>query len=764
MTLFENVPPGIGKKTKDSVPTNQSPTTVSKLVLSPLQLAPGETGHATLTARNYLGASLPLPTDVAVVVTPSDRMTVTLVGSKLVMLAGSTAGDVTITVTSPSAKQTSNKLVVTITNDPPIRVLTGVRVTSSSYAPQPSTPVTITAQALDQDGLPLSQPGIVFTWTKTGSGGSFASSTSMTDATGKATVAFTPSATGGTSHVVTATDGEITADSDPIVVQAAVARVLTTIGVSAATYTPTTGAVDTITAQAFDQDGLPLKQAGLTFTWTKTGTGGSFASGTSVTDANGRATVDFTVSSTGGTSHVVTATSGSVSGASAPIVATVVAPPPPVFTSLGISSSSYSPTVASVVTITAQAFDQNGAPLAKSGITVTWSKSGTGGTLGATSSVTDATGKATVLFTVSGVAGTVHTATGTATGPSGPIVGVSSAITTQAAVTQTTAQKIMSLFGPAFPTVADYTSRGYQWYVDRFVINADALWTACGAQWDGCNNIAQYDRPLFYYYWWIITGDSKWLDRANATLLNWRNAVQAAGWAVAPHQTMAISLYAHWLVTGDALSKQAILEIASRSGLAFYDSTYMKLEQGENRIQARIIELLWMAETVQPDNPTWGTALEKAVANTLATQNSAGFFPFQGTCGGQLNYMGALLMDTLTRLHDKRPKAVYNTAIETCVRKFANWLWSTEWDAGAQAFPYMSILCEGTGGPGPAIDLNAIFTPMFGWLGRLDNDASWFTKGDQIFAGIQVAFVEGNRQFSENYYSSERYLGYKYNQ
>lgn len=464
----------------------------------------------------------------------------------------------------------------------------------------------------------------------------------------------------------------------------------------------------------------------------------------------------------------VSATIDGVTGSTPLGIGAVVTPPPPpppppspFLQSFSVAASSTTPPVGTTVTITAQAKDQNNNQLNTAGIPVAWTKIGLGGSLSVTSSTTDANGRAVTQLTVSAVPATTYAVTAT----SGSISGTTSNITSQPLITETLAQKIIALVAPAFPTLADYSSRGFDWYIDEFKTNGDLLWTACGAQWDGCNNIAQYDRPLFYYYFWIITGEDKWRDRANETLINWRDAAQAAGWSTAPHQTMAEALWAHWIVTGDTASKQAILEIASRTGLAFYDSAYMGLSQGENRIQTRVIDILWMAERADPSGP-WGGFMETAIANTLATQNSEGYFPFAQTCGGQLNYMGALLMDLLTRIHDQRPRAVYNAKIEEAVRKFVNWEWNTQWRGALgglanQSFNYVSILCPGTGGPSDALDLNAMFTPMFGWLGRLDNEPAWFTRGDQIFATIQSAFL-GNRQFSENFHSSFRYLGYKF--
>jgi len=90
-----------------------------------------------------------------------------------------------------------------------------------------------------------------------------------------------------------------------------------------------------------------------------------------------------------------------------------------------VTSSSYTPTAGTSVTISAQLVDVSNNPAAQAGRIVTWSSS-TGGSFAPATSLTDANGIATTSFTVSSAAGTVHVVTATdnfaATGSSAPIV------------------------------------------------------------------------------------------------------------------------------------------------------------------------------------------------------------------------------------------------------------------------------------------------------------------------------------------------------
>lgn len=298
-------------------------------------------------------------------------------------------------------------------------------VTSSTYAPLDGTTITITAQAKNSGNSNISAAGRTVTWSKSGTGGSFASPTSITNPSGVATVQFTVGA-GGVTHTITATDTAAkTGTSSPIgVLSSTPTPVIDHYIVMPSDLAPLAGTTIAITAQAKDSGNTNVPEAGRVITWSKTGAGGSFSAATSVTDANGLATVDFTVGA-GGVTHTVTATDGSAkTGTSSPILVQSSPPSPPTVDHYTVSASDYAPLDGTTIVITAQAKDSGNTNVAEAGRVVTWSKSGTGGSFAAATSVTDASGVATVNFTV-GAGGVTHTVTGTdgsaKTGTTSPI-------------------------------------------------------------------------------------------------------------------------------------------------------------------------------------------------------------------------------------------------------------------------------------------------------------------------------------------------------
>ena len=136
-----------------------------------------------------------------------------------------TGGTVTATIAADRALSTvgshPSRASTSTDNTVTFRLATRYLVTSSSYTPLPGTAVTITAQLADAAGTAVPTAGVVVTWSKTGTGGTFATATSTTNASGIATVVFTVSTTNGTIHTVTATSpGGITGTSTNITTSA----------------------------------------------------------------------------------------------------------------------------------------------------------------------------------------------------------------------------------------------------------------------------------------------------------------------------------------------------------------------------------------------------------------------------------------------------------------------------------------------------------------------------------------------------------------
>jgi Invasin, domain 3 len=302
-------------------------------------------------------------------------------------------------------------------------------VTSSSSAPTTGTSVTLTAQLATSNGVSVPTSGRTVNWSASGAGGSFASSSSTTDATGKAAVVFTTGTTAGTSYTFTATDNSaITGQSAAVTTVAGIPSTTASSVTAGAQSIPANGtSTVVITVQLRDAAGTALQASGGTLTM-------STSKGTlsAVTDsANGRYIA--TLRSTFGGAQTATVTAslgGSALTQTAAVNFTVGAAAQYIVTAAPIGPAT-APVVGQPMTVSAQLLDVYGAPVPTAGRVVTWSKLPNYGSFASATSSTDASGIATVLFTSDslvntysftatesgGVKGSTQTAIRTVAGP-----------------------------------------------------------------------------------------------------------------------------------------------------------------------------------------------------------------------------------------------------------------------------------------------------------------------------------------------------------
>jgi hypothetical protein len=330
------------------------------------------------------------------------------------------------TLTATASGLTGSPLTFTATATP--AAASKYLVTSSTYAPVAGGAATVSAQLADQYGNPVPTSGIQVTWTRTGTGGSL-TSTSTTLSTGIATATLTTATTAGTTYTVTATSTSPSTRTGTSSSITSVAGPAAKISISAG---GTTQSATVNTAVATDpavlvQDANNNAVSGYPVTFVVASGGGTLAGETPVTNASGVAAVtSWTLGTTAGT-NTVTVTANGLSGSPLTFTATGNAAAASRYV---VTSSSYSPVAGAAVTISAQLADTYGNAVRTSGLSVTWSKTGSGGSL-TSSSTTLATGIATATLTTATAAGNSYTVTATSTSPS-TRTGSSTAIATVA--------------------------------------------------------------------------------------------------------------------------------------------------------------------------------------------------------------------------------------------------------------------------------------------------------------------------------------------
>jgi plastocyanin len=151
-----------------------------------------------------------------------------------------------------------------------------------------------------------------------------------------------------------------------------------------------------------DPDGDPV--ADVTVTWTILSGGGSLASSTSTTNAQGQAEITYTLGADGGTYTVRAAVAGTTPLATTFTATAPLADPVPASIEIAGGNNQAAP-VGQPLANPLTARVRNAAGIVLPGISVTWAVTSGGGSLGAATSNTNASGIASNTFTVGGTQG-----------------------------------------------------------------------------------------------------------------------------------------------------------------------------------------------------------------------------------------------------------------------------------------------------------------------------------------------------------------------
>jgi hypothetical protein len=153
-----------------------------------------------------------------------------------------------------------------------------------------------------------------------------------------------------------------------------------------------------------------------------------------------------------------------------------------------------------------------------------------------------------------------------------------------------------------------------------------------------------------------------------------------------------------------------------------------------------------------PGGNDWGALLHSSLDKILSSQRADGAYPFYAAGDGQQPFMVGLLNDALMEYYTKFEA---DPRILGAVKKSLDYVWAHQWDATAQAFVYSEAE------PIPAPDLNNLVSSGFGWVYAMTGDETYKERGDQVFAGgVNGAWLDGSKQFNQQYQSSLKYLAY----
>lgn len=254
-----------------------------------------------------------------------------------------------------------------------------------------------------------------------------------------------------------------------------------------------------------------------------------------------------------------------------------------------------------------------------------------------------------------------------------------------------------------------------------------------------------YDGERVYYQIADKTKDPSWNACAQLVGHFYRSYVLdnngfIPGWRVFPHgQAM------DYRRTADPLSLQAVKELAaSTSGF----NLGFVIDWTTSRETSYTLEAQLQAQALgaPPDQIT-----SDLVDIVLGDFDQ--WFVSSSTAYVQ-PFMVALAAEALIEYWD----ASQDPRIPPALQLAADQLWKRSWNSSCQCFNYYGD----DGSVSLSQDLNLLIAPLYGWVFQRTGYEGYRDQGDQIFnSGVAGAWLDGGKQFSQNYRWSGQYLDWR---
>jgi uncharacterized protein (TIGR03437 family) len=117
-------------------------------------------------------------------------------------------------------------------------------------------------------------------------------------------------------------------------------------------------------------------------------------------------------------------------------------------------------------------------------------------------------------------------------------------------------------------------------------------------------------------------------------------------------------------------------------------------------------------------------------------------------------FMVAIAAEALIQYWD----VTHDPRVPPTLQMAADQVWAQSWDPTTKLLRYW----EGDGTFALYSDLNLLLAPMYGWVYQRTGAQIYRDQGDQLFnAGVAGAWLDGGKQFSQNYRWSQKYVDWR---
>lgn len=216
------------------------------------------------------------------------------------------------------------------------------------------------------------------------------------------------------------------------------------------------------------------------------------------------------------------------------------------------------------------------------------------------------------------------------------------------------------------------------------------------------------------------------------------------------YESFTDGLVEDYIRTGDAKSKNAVIELATNAAFA-RDNTAedTSLAMYSREVAYAILSYLNAERVGAPRRARLTKLIDQAFGHL--EQYSNGTAPVKP-------FFIALTALSLIRWNEVNPDA----RLVPALKKVADKMWATCWNETSQSMLYIEKVVPGEDPPSPAPDLNLLIVPMYGFLYWQTGDAKYLTEGDKLFSGgVRNGFLGNGKQFDQAYRWSLKYLEWR---
>ena len=126
-------------------------------------------------------------------------------------------------------------------------------------------------------------------------------------------------------------------------------------------------------------------------------------------------------------------------------------------------------------------------------------------------------------------------------------------------------------------------------------------------------------------------------------------------------------------------------------------------------------------------------------------------------------FMGGLTLKYLIQIQEQSTSQ--DPILTAKIKALADWMMEKHWVAADESFFYASCTVDSGATylvrPG-APDLSLLIAPAYAWLYKTTKDVKYRDFGDKVFAGgVKKAYLDGNKQFNQNYLWSFDYVKWR---